>query len=457
VAENKLVLDIMAERFMRNSSSPFSDESVYTYNSFLGLPLARESAAYFLARRFLFPMNDPNDDARNEPPVSSGSRSSSSRNNAISSTNGVSNSSSQDGGGATVAVPAAAPLSLTIDEALSHVHPSHVALAAGTSALLNNLFFLLGQEGDACLIPAPYYAAFENDMHLIAGIEPVPVRQANPVLGPTVAELQVAYSKAMKQGFHPRFVLLTNPNNPLGIIYAPSVIRSVVSWARQNNMHTIVDELYALSTHQRFGHGFQSVIKILNNQLSHDVHQIWAISKDFASSGLRVGLLYTQNEVLLEGLSTLGIFTGVSGPMQFLVAELLTDDAFVDRFLNESRARIAHSYEICIHKLEEMVIPFVPATAGLFVYVDFSSLLPEKTLDYERQLSNLMHEYARVVLTPGESQRDALPGMFRICYAWVSPPVLIIAMERLSRLVAKMRRIDWTDLGPRALASVLEK
>lgn len=447
MAENKLVLDILSERFMRSSASGFSDESVYTYNSFLGMPLARESAAYFLARRFLFPIDrDPND-----PPSGSRNALMNGRNN-----NNNNNSISSHDENATTTVMQA-PLSLTPEEALSHVHPSHVALAAGTAPLLNNLFFLLGQEGDACLIPAPYYAAFENDMNLVAGIEPIPVPQANPVLGPTVPELEAAYLKAQKQGFHPRFVLLTNPNNPLGIIYSPSVIRTVVTWARQNDMHTIVDELYALSTHQRFGHGFQSVIKILNNQLGHDVHQIWAISKDFASSGLRVGIVYTQNEVLLEGLSTLGIFTGVSGPMQLLVAELLTDDAFVDRFLNESRARLSYSYEICIHKLEEMVIPFVPAQAGLFVYVDFSSLLPEKTFEYERQLSNLMHEYARVVLTPGESQRDALPGMFRICYAWVSPPVLIIAMERISRLVAKMRRIDWNDLGPRALANVLEK
>jgi hypothetical protein len=36
--------------------------------------------------------------------------------------------------------------------------------------------------------------------------------------------------------------------------------------------------------------------------------------------------------------------------------------------------------------------------------------------------------------------------MFRICYAWVSPDVLLIGMERLSRLVAKIRRMDWDDI-----------
>jgi aspartate/methionine/tyrosine aminotransferase len=159
----------------------------------------------------------------------------------------------------------------------------------------------------------------------------------------------------------------------------------------------------------------------------------------------------------MEGLATVNIFSCVSGPIQYLISELLTDDAFVDHFLDESRARIVDNYQICVNKLQEMVIPYIQAEAGLFVYVDFSSLLPEKTFAMEERLSELMFHHARLVLTPGESQRDTIPGMFRICYAWVTPEVLIIAMERLSRLVAKLRRMDWSDLDdPRALTGLLD-
>ena len=181
---------------------------------------------------------------------------------------------------------------------------------------------------------------------------------------------------------------------------------------------------------------------------------VWAVSKDFGCSGLRYGLLYSQNTLLLDALGSMATFTAVSGPIQYLVSELLTDDTFVDNFLDESRDRLVHSYSICTQKLEEMVLPYVPAEAGMFVYVDFSSLLPQKTAEWEEKLSDLMFQI-RVVLTPGESQHDHAPGMFRICYAWVSPEVLEIAMERLSRLVAKLRRMDWNDLNGRALVSVL--
>jgi 1-aminocyclopropane-1-carboxylate synthase len=182
---------------------------------------------------------------------------------------------------------------------------------------------------------------------------------------------------------------------------------------------------------------------------------VWALSKDFCASGLRAGVVYSQNELFMEALATLNLFSCVSGPIQYLMAELLTDDMFVSRFLDESRARIVESYRICTTKLEEMVVPYVCAEAGLFIYVDFSSLLPEKTWDGERRLSDLIFQHARIVLTPGESQRDPSPGMFRICYTWVSPEVLETAMERLSKLVGKIRRMDWDDLNARTLSNVL--
>lgn len=115
VAENKLITDMFAQRLMHpgTAQAAFSDPAVYSYNSFLGLPAARQAVAYFLAKRFLFP-----------------------------------------------------DLPLTPEQALQLVNPGHVALGSGCAALLNYTFFILGEENDACLIPAPYYAAFENDMNV---------------------------------------------------------------------------------------------------------------------------------------------------------------------------------------------------------------------------------------------------------------------------------------------------
>lgn len=278
---------------------------------------------------------------------------------------------------------------------------------------------------------------------------------ANPTVGPTEKELDLGFVQARSRGLNPRFVLITNPNTPLGVIYKADVVRNLVNWARKRNLHTIMDEIYALSTHKKNNSGFQSVIRVLDNQLGDDVHFVWSLSKDFGACGLRVGFVYSQNATFMEGLANLHIFSGVSNPIQMVVSELLTDDQFVDSYLDAMRERLRESYLICVEKLEEMVLPFLPAEAGMFVYVDFSSLLPEKTMEYEAKLSQLLVDFGRLILTPGESQRERVPGMFRICYAWVSPEVLKIGMERLSRIVAKIRRLDWADLNDVTMSGII--
>ncbi len=132
--------------------------------------------------------------------------------------------------------------------------------------------------------------------------------------------------------------------------------------------------------------------------------------------------------------------------MQLIAAEIMSDDGFMDTFLNDARTQLIWSYRLCVSKLEEMVVPYVPATAGLFVYVDFSSLLPQQTFEGERAFAALIQNVARIVMTPGESQRDCKPGMFRLCYAWVTFDVLKIAMERLSYMVLQIRRHSWQGI-----------
>ena len=107
----------------------------------------------------------------------------------------------------------------------------------------------------------------------------------------------------------------------------------------------------------------------------------------------------------------------MSQPIQSIVSDLLTDDAFLDAYLEDARARLGWAYKVCVRKLEEMVVPYVPNEAGLFVYADFSALLPPgdlkdntPTFEGEERFGTLMEQAAGVVMTPGRSQRDSRPG-----------------------------------------------
>jgi aspartate/methionine/tyrosine aminotransferase len=398
VAENKLILKDLSSRLCTHSTAvaAFENRDNYCYNDMRGMMTARESVARFLTRKFLKP----------EP--------------------GTENSAC----GATC------------------IQADNVILGSGCAGLLNGLFFSLTEANEAVLIPAPYYAAFENDMKVIAQCVPLKVHMANPTTGPTPEELEFAYNHAAENNLKVSMLLLTNPNNPLGTVYSAETIKNSIEWARGKHVHTVVDEIYGLSLHDSNDQSFQSVTKILNNDLGNDVSFLWAFSKDFGSSGFRIGVLYTQNKVLSDALSNLNIFSSVSHPMQAVVANLLDDEEFIDEFLENSRTLLKSSKCIVINALDEMDIPYVKAQAGIFLYCDFSSLLPpdEKSFEGEAQLAKLIQEEARVVMTPGECQRDENPGMFRICYAWVTPEVLQLAMERLKLVASDIRSNGWENL-----------
>jgi len=302
--------------------------------------------------------------------------------------------------------------------------------------------------------------AFENDMKIVAGCVPFPVYMDDPTKGPSYHELEFAFASASKRGQSVRVLLLNNPNNPLGVIYSGKVMIECIRWARSRGLHTICDELYALSVHKK-QHSFKSVLEILNYNLGDDVHMIWALSKDFGASGFRTAFLCTQNNGLMKALENLNLFSCVSHPIQLITSDILSDDNFVERFLESSRMLIVNSKSICERKLDGMVIPYVKAEAGIFIYADFSGILPfPATFADEARFSEILHNVAHLVMTPGSSQRDNRPGSYRICYAWVSQEVLEIAMTRLSYVVSKLRKLGrykWDDIKVGYLEEVILK
>ena len=226
VAENKLLTDILADRMnqARTAETAFNEKQAYNYNSFLGLPICRDSISYFLYKHFYKP------DLTN------------------SGINGIIPSGSEE-------------KDHSIEDALRYIKPDNICVSAGACAVLNNLFCVLADvnKGECCLLPAPYYAAFENDMSLLGGVIPYPMQNvSNARTGPTIQELDSIYAQAKADGYLPKFLLISNPNNPLGTIYPSQSILTMVQWSRSKNIHFIVDEIYALSTHH-------PVIKVSNS------------------------------------------------------------------------------------------------------------------------------------------------------------------------------------------------
>jgi len=378
-------------------------------------------------------------------------------------------------------------------------NPDNIVMGAGCNAVLENLCMCLANPGDAVLIPTPYYAAFEFDLVARAECHIVPVNTFNHQDGevpsckvpiapefyyPNKSSLDAGYQRAIDEtGRAPRVLLLSHPNNPLGICYPPHVMEECIDWCRDKEVHLISDEIYAGSVHRKerstgeeegkptfvsamaLGGSDTATTSSTNAGLGLGpyIHLVYALSKDFALSGLRVGVAYTENEEILMPLQKLNDLCQISSQTQLLVERMLCANAvmgdddmsqkFVNVYLKANQDNVRARCDKLHSSLDELGIPYLRADSGLFVWMDFREFLTnlptgiteatesiESKRQRERQLYlSLMKEYG-LLFTPGMSMRNERAGFFRCVFTAASDEEFELGLVRLRKFVDEMRK-----------------
>jgi 1-aminocyclopropane-1-carboxylate synthase len=370
------------------------------------------------------------------------------------------------------------------------IAPEQVALGNGCGSVLDTLFHVLCDEGDACLLPAPLYPTFCNDLESRANVEVqvVPTLQENGFF-PTVNALERASASAAARGHPPKVLLLTNPTNPLGTVWPADSMRGAIEWATAQGLHVVSDEIYAASV---FGEGcapFESAWDIAAAHLSDDdarrrVHVVYGLAKDFGVSGFRAvsgrclnrlprphgaqssarpeqlglessddptraashsrqGAVATRHEGIIKAWENLGYMTTIPGVVQEGLAEMLNDEGWVDSFLHDNRAALRASFNTLAAALDEERVPRDGGGAAMFAWLDLRGALPESpTWEDERRFFERMHgpdpetQGGGVLLTPGGDCFASEPGFFRACWAATPPEAHAEAARRIAAAMA---------------------
>lgn len=309
--------------------------------------------------------------------------------------------------------------------------PEQLAVLAGAGTVLEALFYTIADPGDGVLVPTPSYSGFWADLETRdeLGIVPVPCRGEDGFRLST-DDLDAALDSADRPV---AALLFTNPDNPLGRVAAADDVAAILAWADAHRLHVVFDEIYALSV---FGDTPFTSAAAVRPSLGERTHIVWAFSKDFGASGLRCGVLVSENEAVVAAVDGLAYWGAVSGHTQWLLEQAITDEAWVDHYLAELRDRLGAAYRSVAAALDAAGIPHVTAEAGIFVLCDLRPHLADATWEAERALWRRILDEANVNLTPGAACRIAEPGFFRLCYA-AGPTEGIVA--GIARLAAVLR------------------
>lgn len=138
---------------------------------------------------------------------------------------------------------------------------------------------------------------------------------------------------------------------------------------------------------------------------------------------------------LLQALNSLAPFSSISNHTQHVLSEIFADASWTADFISQNTALLGASYDTLTENLTKAGIPFVPAQAGMFVWIDLREWLPEATWEGEKTLWERICDECKVILTPGESCHAREPGYFRLCFAWMPKESL---EEAISRIKSKL-------------------
>ncbi len=213
-------------------------------------------------------------------------------------------------------------------------------------------------------------------------------------------------------------MVLTQPDNPTGAIYTREQLEIFAAWAMRHRVHLCVNELYALSqvdiSDPRLAEDYPgdtepyfSFLHLVEEQRSPYLHWWYSVAKDFGLSGLRCGMMYTRNAELVQAFGNLGAPPTVSNHTQWLLAQVLSDDAFVTAFAKTNQARLTDAYATVVEALRQNGTPYVPARGSLFVWAKLNS-----GSESDEAFWRKLYDETRVLLTaPGGSGRlRAAPG-----------------------------------------------
>ena len=304
----------------------------------------------------------------------------------------------------------------------------NISIGSGCSLALEMIATMMGDAGDAVLVPAPYYSGFGDDFTDRAGVELIPV--------PCGQDLnKEAFEKVYKEHANRKGkifgVLFSSPNNPVGTVYKAEEIQNIISFCMEHNLEIISDEIYAETIHDPTAKHVSTLSLVPDEYLEH-THVTSSFAKDFALSGFRTGFVISYNMDLLKGMHNLSYYSGVSTHTQALLTELLSAPELPD-MLDLNRRELHKGYLKICDALANIGAEVYPAQGGIFVFADFSKFLEEQTFEAEMALWEKIYKGLRVNISPGKIFAADRPGWFRVCYAH-TPAVVDEACRRLQQL-----------------------
>eukprot|EP01018_Ginkgo_biloba_P009666 Gb_38575 [translate_table: standard] len=295
----------------------------------------------------------------------------------------------------------------------------------------------------------PILSRFDRDLQWRTGVKLIPVHcDCSNNFQITSSALESAYHEAQSKKLTIRGALITIPSNPLGTIMGRHTLKTILSFVCEKKIHLVCDEIYSGSIFS--ASKFVSIAEILGSRdykSLDNVHIIYSLSKDIGLSGFRVGVIYSYNDTVVTTARRMSSFSLVSSQTQHLLANMLSDTKFVQKYIAENHKRLRERHTMIVAGLQRAGIECLKSNAALFCWVDLRHLLPTPNEDGELRLWQMILEEWGLNVSPGSSCHCIEPGWFRFCFANMSDQTLDVSLKRIQSFMDSRRSSNYKNVN----------
>lgn len=309
--------------------------------------------------------------------------------------------------------------------------PEQIVLTSGAKHAVFNSLLAIVNPGDEVIIPEPYWVTYPELVKLLGGTPVIIHTQEEDDFQMTARTFQEAITPRTKA------LILNNPTNPTGTLYAEKNLAEIAEVIVQNDLYAVSDEIYE---HFSYSDNFQFKSLAAFPGMAERTLVINGLSKSHCMTGWRIGYVAAPPQIAALIAKAQGQTTHhPSNIAQYAAEEALQMPLhFVQRMRDEFKRRRDFLYG----KISQIPGVRVRIPQGAFyLFANISGLLGKttpdgKTLTNSVEFCTYLLESVGLAIVPGSAfGRD---GYVRFSYA-ASQQELSSAADRFEKGVRALR------------------
>ena len=298
---------------------------------------------------------------------------------------------------------------------------SEIVTTCGSTEAMMAAMMTVTNPGDKVVIFSPFYENYGADT-ILSGAEPIYV----PLVPPDFHFDANVLEDAFRQ--HPKALVLCNPSNPCGKVFAREELETIAALAARYDVYVITDEVYEHIVYAPHQHTYFATLPgMWERTLSCS-----SLSKTYSITGWRLGYIIAPPEIIERAKKVHDFLTvGAAAPLQEAVIPGLQ---FGQDYYDDLLAKYTHKKELFLKGLDDLKIIHNDPEGAYYVLMDIAEFGYDSDLEFCEDLARLVG----VGAVPGSSFfREPVNHLIRFHFA-KKDETLLEALNRLEQLKAKI-------------------